>query len=192
MTKHKDNPENPEEAQEPQQPQPAQPAQAAEEPVVGQDEVIDALRAERDDLLARLQRVSADYVNYQKRAHRDVAQAKEFANEDLIKALLPVLDDLQRAVEHAAQSSPPDDPLLTGTQLVLQKALTTLEHYGLTPIAAADEPFDPQRHQALMQEPSDKFPPGTVLRELQRGYQLKGRTIRPANVVVSQSPAPKE
>ena len=150
-----------------------------------------ALKAERDDLLGRLQRVSADYANYQKRVHRDIEQAREFANESLIKAMLPVLDDMERAMTAAAEH--PDDmaSLTKGMQLVHDKALSTLETFGLTPIEAQGKPFDPAHHAALMQQPTSEVPPQTVLKEVQKGYQLKGRTVRPAHVIVSKEPEEK-
>jgi molecular chaperone GrpE len=153
---------------------------------VGDD--IGAVRAERDDLRERLQRVSADYLNYKKRAQRDAEQARQFANEDLMKALLSVLDDMERALDAARADHSEDDPLLKGMQIVHDNALQTLGRFGLETIEAEGTPFDPDRHAAMMQEPSDEHPPQTVLRELQRGYQLHGRTIRPAAVVVSAPP----
>lgn len=152
----------------------------------------DALRCERDDLLGRLQRLSADYLNYQKRVQRDVAEAREYGNAELIKSLLDVLDDMQRALEAARSNHDEDDPLLQGMQLVYDKAMETLGRYGLTVIKAEGECFDPTRHNALMQEASCEYPPGTVLRELQKGFQLKGRTIRPAAVVVTKAPQEDE
>ena len=143
------------------------------------------LQQERDDLLARLQRVSADYMNYQKRAQRDIAQAREFANDELIKALLGVLDDMERALEAAQANHEANDPLLHGMQLVHDKVFATLGKFGLEQIEAEGRPFDPEEHSAMMQEPSAEHPPQTVLRELQKGYRLKGRTLRPSAVVVS-------
>jgi molecular chaperone GrpE len=143
-------------------------------------------RDERDDLLARLQRVSADYLNYQKRAQRDVADAREYANEGLIKSLLPVVDDMERALDAARENHGEDDPLFTGMQLVHDKALEVLGTFGVTGIEAVGADFDPEKHAAMMQQPSDEHPPQTVLQELQRGYQLKGRTIRPSSVIVSR------
>ncbi|HUS48399.1 MAG TPA: nucleotide exchange factor GrpE [Phycisphaerae bacterium] len=148
----------------------------------------EALRAERDDLLARLQRVSADYLNYQKRVQKDITQARQFANESLIKSLLVVLDDMDRALETAAASAPPDDPLLTGMRLVREKAMQTLAQFGLAPIEAVGRPFDPDHHAAVAQENTDSHPPDTVVRELQKGYTLKERTIRPSMVIVSKLP----
>jgi len=146
------------------------------------------LQSERDDLLARLQRLSADYLNYQKRVQRDISEAREFANEELIKSLLGVLDDMERALDAARANHAEDDPLLQGMQLVHDKAFETLGKFGLSAIEAAGRPFDPEKHSAMMQQPSDEYPPQTVLQELQKGYMLKGRTIRPASVVVSVSP----
>lgn len=143
-------------------------------------------RDEREDLLERLQRLSAEYLNYQKRAARDLAQAREFANEDLIKALLGVLDDMERGLDAAKQNHAPDDPLMMGMNLVYKKAVETLGRFGVSVIDAQGKPFDPELHLALMQQPSADHEPRTVLKELQRGYQLKGRTIRPSHVIVSQ------
>lgn len=148
-------------------------------------EELSVLRAERDDLMGRLQRVSADYLNYQKRVRRDITETREFANTELIRNLLGMLDDMERALEAARVNHAEDDPLLTGMQMVHDKAMETLGKFGLTVIEAIDKPFDPDKHSAMMQEPSDVHPPQTVLRELQKGYQLKGRTIRPTAVVVS-------
>ena len=156
------------------------------------------LQAERDDLLERLQRVSADYSNYQKRVRKDISQATTFANEELIKALLGVLDDMERALDAARsarlatsrENHDEDDPLLAGMQLVHDNALATLEKFGLATIEAEGMPFDPDRHAAIMEQPTDEVPPQTVIKQLQRGYLLKGRTIRPASVVVSAEPQP--
>lgn len=148
-----------------------------------------ALRAERDDLLARLQRLAADYQNYQKRIQKEREQERHFAAEGLLKSLLPVLDDMERGLVAAKENHAADDPLLTGMQLVHDKLLRTLEQFGLSEIPAVGMPFDPARHSAMMQEPSEKVSPLTVLRVLQRGYELKGRTLRPAAVVVAQPPA---
>ncbi len=161
-------------------------APAAEAPAGGKDPA--ALAAERDDLLARLQRVSADYLNYQKRVQKEIAEAREFANAELIKSLLVVLDDMERAMRAAEENHAEDDPLLAGMRLVYDKALDVLARYGLHPIEADGQPFDPTRHEAIMQEPSYLHETPTVLRQFQRGYELRGRVIRPARVAVSSPP----
>jgi len=153
---------------------------AAEEPA--------SLRADRDGLLARLQRVSADYLNYQKRARRDAEEAMEYANAELMRDLLSVLDDMELAMEAARKNHDEDDPLLKGVGLVHDKALGLLEKFGLSPMHVVGEAFDPDKHQALLTETTDRHPPETVVRELQKGYELKGRTLRAARVVVAQAP----
>jgi len=145
-------------------------------------------KVERADYLARLQRLSADFANYQKRASREVVDACEFANADLIKNLLPVLDDMERAIDAAKAGTNADDPLLVGMKLVHDKALATLKNCGVETIDAQGKPFDPVNHQAVVHMPSDKHKPGTVMQELQKGYILKGRLLRPATVVVSKAP----
>ncbi len=150
------------------------------------------LQADRNDLLARLQRVSADYLNYQKRIQRDIDQMRRYANEELIRALLGVLDDMERSLEAARTNHDESDPLLQGMQMVHDKALKTLGAFGLQYIEAEGKPFDPQQHSAMMQEPSEDHPPQTVLRELQKGYRLKDRTIRPSAVVVSKAPGEEQ
>ena len=150
------------------------------------------LIAERDDLLARLQRVSADYLNYQKRARRDMAEAREFANEALMKSLLGVLDDMERALDAARENHGEDDALFRGMQMVHDKAVETLGQFGLSVIEAAGESFDPAKHAAVMQRPSEEHPPHTVLEELQKGYTFKGRTVRPSSVVVAGQPDPDQ
>lgn len=143
------------------------------------------LQAERDGLFARLQRVSADYQNYQKRVRRDLAQGREFAQEELMKALLPILDDMERALEAGRATHDADDPLLTGMQLAHDNALSVLSKFGLERIEAVGQPFDPDLHSAIMQQATDEQEPQTVLAEVQKGYRFKGRAIRPSRVVVA-------
>lgn len=165
----------------------APPDQAQAPPAAERD--VEALQADRDDLLDRLQRVSADYLNYQKRVQRDIQLAREFANDELIKSLLGVLDDMERALAAARQAGhDEDDPFLRGMQLVHDKAIETLGRFGLAVIKAEGKPFDPDLHAAMMQQPCEDRPPKTVLKEVVRGYRLKGRTLRPSGVVVSAPP----
>jgi molecular chaperone GrpE len=174
----------------PDKPQPIEPQDESQdeptrEPEAAQPE-IQALQVERDDLLARLQRISADYVNYQKRAQRDLTQARDYANEGLMKSLLSVIDDMERALDAARANHADDDPLLVGMKLVHDKLLATLANFGLSRIELSPgQPFNPEFHQAMMQQPTDEHPPATVLGVLQNGYQLKGRVMRPAAVIVS-------
>ena len=148
--------------------------------------------AERDDLLQRLQRLSADYANYQKRAQREKSEDRARAQAEVIKALLPVLDDMERALEAALENHGEDDALFQGMQLVHDKALELLGGFGLTVIDAVGRSFDPDRHAAMMQQPTDEHPPQTVLQELQKGYALKDQALRPSRVIVSVEPQPAD
>ena len=147
-----------------------------------------AEQAGQDNLLDRLQRVSADYLNYQKRVAREMGEARQFANAELIRDLLGALDDMERALEAARANHAADDPLLSGMQLVYDKLLEVLGRHGLERIATRDEPFDPNRHEAMMQQPAPELETPTVIEELQGGYELKGRVIRPARVIVGMPP----
>jgi molecular chaperone GrpE len=148
-----------------------------------------SLEGERDELMGRLQRLGADYQNYQKRVQRDIQSAREFANEELIKAVLPVLDDMERALDHARENHDEADPFLQGMQLVHDKMLDVLGKFGVSVIDADQgDTFDPELHSAMMQQPSEEHTPMTILQEVQRGYRLKDRTLRPAGVVVATAP----
>ena len=171
--------------------QPAEPNGEADPPAAAGDGEMDIV-AERDDLLQRLQRLSADYANYQKRAQREKTEDRTRAQAEVIKALLPVLDDMERALEAALENHGEDDPLFQGMQLVHDKALELLGGFGLTAIDAIGKSFDPDRHAAMMQQPTDEHPPQTVLQELQKGYALKDQTLRPSRVIVSVEPQPAE
>ncbi len=167
-------------------------------PVAGEGERVDVetLTAERDDLMSRLQRVSADYLNYQKRQQRQIAEAHDFANAELARDLLAVLDDMERAMEAAEANHEADDPLLAGMRLVYEKALEILARHGVTPVAADEgDAFDPQRHEAMMQQPGADVDAPTVAQALQRGYEIRGRVLRPARVVVAvpaEPPSPPD
>ncbi len=101
---------------------------------------LDALTAERDNLLSRLQRVSADYVNYQKRMERERVEARNFIAADVMSAMFDVMDDLELAISHARENHPADDPLLVGTDMVYKKALGVFERFGVTPVVARNFP----------------------------------------------------
>lgn len=173
------------------EPQKPEEPEDGHEPLAAEDQPapdVETLLAQRDDLLGRLQRVSADYLNYQKRQQRQVAETRDFANAELVRDLLAVLDDMERAMEAAEANHEADDPLLAGMHLVYAKALEVLARHGLSRIGAEGEPFDPLRHEAMLQEPCPQCQAPTVSRELQRGYELKGRVLRPARVVVAVPP----
>ena len=112
----------------------------------------------------------------------------EYRDDEYLLSHFPLLADGAAARENHGE----DDPLFKGMQLVHDKALETLGRFGVKVIQAEGQPFDPERHTAIMQQPADDCKPNTVVQEVQRGYQLRGRTIRPAAVVVSRAPEPTE
>ncbi|HEX5027709.1 MAG TPA: nucleotide exchange factor GrpE [Gaiellaceae bacterium] len=144
-----------------------------------------ALAAERDEYLALAQRVQADFENYRKRAVRDQERLVAHAHERLVRELLPVLDDLERALEAGARHE--EAQLVDGVQLVERALRGALAKEGLTEIETAGQ-FDPHVHEALLTQPSADTEPGTVLEVVQRGYRLGDRVVRPARVIVSSEP----
>lgn len=132
-------------------------------------------------------RERAETENFKKRLQREKAEALRFAVEPLAKDLLPVIDNLERAVDHAA-SGGNGQPLLEGVRLVLKNALDVLERHGVTRVEATGGPFDPNRHEAVMQVPDVRRPPNQVVEQFAPGYTLHDRLLRPATVSVSTKP----
>jgi molecular chaperone GrpE len=132
-------------------------------------------------------RERADAENFRKRMQRDKADALRFACEGLVRDLLPVIDNLERAVDHADLGGN-GQPLIEGVRLVLQNALEVLRRHGVGRIEAAG-PFDPARHEAVVQVPDGKREPNQVVEQYEPGYTLHDRLIRPAKVSVSTKPA---
>ncbi|MEJ2066765.1 MAG: nucleotide exchange factor GrpE, partial [Deltaproteobacteria bacterium] len=106
-------------------------------------------------------------------------------NEELIKELLPVIDNLERALEHTA-SEGAQEGIADGVAMTLQQFLGILQRFGVTPIASEGEPFDPNKHEAVMEQPTGDYDPGHVVAELQKGYLLNDRLVRPAKVAVAK------
>ena len=153
------------------------------EPEESLEERLQALETERDEYLNDLQRVAAEFENYRKRAAREQADFATRATERLVKELLPVLDDLERALEAAAAHE--EAKLEEGVQPVQRSLAGALKREGLVEIAA-DGLFDPHVHEALLSQPAEGVEPGTVLQVLQKGYRLGDRVLRPARVIVAE------
>ena len=139
----------------------------------------------------RLLRVSAEFDNYKKRTAREMQEVVKYANERMAKELLIVVDNLERAIEAACVGCADDDPLVKGIHLTLSEVLKILERHKIQPVKALGEPFDPNFHQAMMQEEVEDQPPNTVVREMQKGYVMHDRLLRPSMVVVSKAKADK-
>jgi molecular chaperone GrpE len=142
----------------------------------------------RDEYLDLARQVRADFENYQKRSQRDRDAERRFAQEPLARDLLPALDNLDRALDAAAKAAD-QAALAKGVEMVRGQLLDALRRHGVTRIEAHGQPFDPNRHEAVMQQPSADVPPHTVLQALEPGYMLHDRVLRPARVIVSMPPA---
>ena len=142
---------------------------------------VGVLQAERDELFDRLQRLAAEFDNFRKRSAREAAATIERANERLVKELLPVLDDLGRALEAAAEHE--EAKLEEGVRLVHRSLADLLAKEGLAEIET-DGKFDPHVHEALLSQPSDAEE-GSVIEVVQKGYKLGDKVLRPARVVVA-------
>lgn len=163
-----------------------------DDPQAESGESIDDVRAELDEMRDRLLRSQAELENYRRRARRELDDELRYANVPLIRDLLPVIDNVQRAVA-AAEKNADANSLLEGFKMVAKQLDEVLARHHCTPIEALHEPFDPNRHEALLQQPHEEHPPGTVIGVAQSGYQLRDRVVRPTQVIVAaQSTATEE
>jgi molecular chaperone GrpE len=138
-------------------------------------------------------RAAAEFENARRRALRDREEASLYGHQNLVKDLLPSVDNLERAIEHARQSGEGSQGgLLEGVELVLREILAVLTRYGVGVVEADGRPFDPALHEAMAQIEDASVPANTVVQVFQPGYQLRGRLLRPARVVVSKPPAGDE
>ena len=153
------------------------------EPEAPAPDALETALAERDAYLDLARRVQADFENYRKRAARDQERLVAHAHERLVRELLPILDDLARALEAAERHE--EAQLVEGVKLVEQSLRNALRKEGLADIET-DGQFDPHVHEALLTQPSDSAESGTVLEVVQRGYRVGDRVVRPAKVIVAE------
>jgi len=169
------------------------------------EEFFDPETADRDALLLKIKeledqlkqaedrvlRTAADAENFKKRLQREKEEQTRYANETFMRELLPVIDNLERALQHSA-TAPNQEGLVDGLNMTLKGFIDTLARFGCTVLEAIGKTFDPNFHEAVSQEESSKVGPNTVLKELQKGYMLKERLLRPAMVIVSKPPSEAE
>ncbi len=153
-------------------------------------EKLEAVEKEKAEIMDRLVRASAEFDNYKKRMERQWADFKKYAHETLVKQLLSAVDNLERALE-AAEESTEDNGLVKGVNITLSEIIKILEQFGVTPISSRGEKFDPNYHQAISTEQRTDVEENTVVQECQKGYMLHDRLLRPAMVVVSIAPEEK-
>lgn len=153
-----------------------------------QHDTIESLRKEKDELFAKLQRVSADYANYQKRAPKQISDTIGYEKERIIKTLLPALDNFEHTLQNA-HSAENVDVLVKGIRIIYDQFLDILKSHNVEQIEALGESFDPAMHQAMTQQTDPDKQENIVLEEFQKGYRLNGRVIRPSKVIVNKLPA---
>lgn len=151
---------------------------------------LESARAEAAKLRDQLLRTAADFDNYRKRSRREVEDAHKKGSEEMLRTLLPVFDNLERAVLHAEQA---DDAkaIAEGVRMVLKQFLDSIGRAGIKRVAGVGTPFDPLVHEAIQQVETDEHPAGTVVAEVQPGYMLGERLLRAAMVVVARPPSKK-
>jgi molecular chaperone GrpE len=147
-----------------------------------------ALAAEVARLKDQLLRMAADFDNYRKRTRRDVQDAERRAQEDIVKALLPTFDNLERASAHT-ESAADLKGLVNGLQMVQRQFRDALAGLGIERVGEPGAAFDPAEHEAVQNVETSEYPPGAVAQVLQSGYRWKGRLVRPALVVVARAPS---
>jgi molecular chaperone GrpE len=162
----------------------------------GKDDPIKELEAkletkekEAGETYDRLLRVSAEFDNFKKRSTREMDEYRKFANQSLIKEMLSVVDNLELAMNSTNGHKAIDKDLLQGLEMTHREILKVFEKFNVKPIDAIGQPFDPAFHEAVMQEETNDSPKNTVINELQRGYMIHDRLLRPSMVVVAK---PKE
>ena len=173
-----------------QQPEPSRSGpETAEERMRALEAELTKAREEAKQAQDRWLRERADLENVKRRAVREKADLAKFASEGVLRDLLPVVDNLERAVAHAED---PNDPLLSGVKLVLKSLQDVLERYGVTRVKARGALFNPAEHEAMAQIESAVHEPNAVVDEHQAGYRLHDRLLRPAMVTVAKVPSPDQ
>ena len=152
---------------------------------------IDDLQAEKDEMFEKLQRISADYANFQKRAPKQITDTILYEKEKIIKTLLPALDNFEHTLQNA-QSADNVDVLTKAIQIIYDQMLDILKSHGVQQIEALGEKFDPSLHEAMMQKPEPDTEENIVLEEFQKGYKLNGRVIRPTKAIISALPSQQD
>ena len=151
---------------------------------------IENLQKEKVELFEKLQRISADYANFQKRVPKQIADTLAYEKETIIKSLLPVLDNFEHTLQNTNSVENPD-ALVKGIKIIYDQMLDILKSHGIEQIKALGENFNPSMHEAMMQMAEPRKEDNIILQEFQKGYKLNGRVIRPVKVVVNKLAADK-
>ena len=160
-----------------------------EDPMKVLEAKFEAKEKEAEENYDRLLRLSAEFENYKKRSSREIEEFRKFANQSLIKEMLSVVDNLELAMNSTNGHKAIDKDLLQGLEMTHREILKVFEKFNVKPIDAKGQPFDPTFHEAVMQEETNDYAKNTVINEMQRGYMIHDRLLRPSMVVVAK---PKE
>ena len=161
---------------------------AAVDPLKEIQAELETAKQESKEMYDRFLRVSAEFENYKKRSAREMDDFRKYANQSLTKEMLAVVDNLERALNSSNGNSSNDKCMVDGVNMTLKEILKVFEKVNVKPIESVGQLFDPTFHQAMMQEETDEYPENTIITELQKGYMIHDRLLRPSMVVVA---APK-
>ena len=157
-----------------------------EDPMKALEAKFEAKEKEAEENYDRLLRLSAEFENYKKRSSREIEEFRKFANQSLIKEMLSVVDNLELAMNSTNSHKAIDKDLLQGLEMTHREILKVFEKFNVKPIDAKGQPFDPTFHEAVMQEENNDYAKNTVINEMQRGYMIHDRLLRPSMVVVAK------
>ena len=157
-----------------------------EDPMKALEAKFEAKEKEAEENYDRLLRLSAEFENYKKRSSREIEEFRKFANQSLIKEMLSVVDNLELAMNSTNGHKAIDKDLLQGLEMTHREILKVFEKFNVKPIDAKGQPFDPTYHEAVMQEETNDYAKNTVINEMQRGYMIHDRLLRPSMVVVAK------
>jgi len=167
------------------------PAKALDKKMEKLQQDFEAVRKEKDELVDRLQRVYADYANFQKRVPKNIAETVAYEKERFIRSFLPILDNFDRTLREA-QSAQNVEAVTRGVEIIRDQMLTILKSHGVEPLDALNEKFDPARHEAMLRRSEPDKENDIVLEEFQKGYALNGKVLRPSRVAINKIQAPAE
>ena len=170
---------------------PSESAKALDKDLEKLQQDFEAVRQEKDELVDRLQRVYADYANFQKRVPKNIADTVAYEKERFIRSFLPILDNFDRTLREA-QSAQNVEAVIRGVEIIRDQMLTILKAHGVHPIDALNEKFDPARHEAMLRRSEPDKEDDIVLEEFQKGYALNGKVLRPSRVAINKIQAPAQ
>lgn len=165
---------------------PVEGASSAEDLITDLEQQVAKHETANKELHDRLLRTAADFENFKRRTKKELDEGQQRGREQVIREILPVMDNLERALKHATA----EDPLAAGVRMVEKQLVAGLEKFDVTRFSAVGQPFDPSMHDAIQQVESTELPPGTVAQEFASGYLSSGRLLRPAMVAVAKAPSP--